>query len=68
MAKASSDQFRVVPYPRMQRLVTDIQRIAHRQHTIHGLLEVDVTGARQYIRDYKVRTGETLSFTAFVTA
>ena len=68
MAKESGDEFQVVSYPRMQRLVTDIQKIAHRQHTVHGLLEVDVTRARQYIREHKANTGETLSFTAFVTA
>lgn len=68
MAKTRDEGYRVVPYPSMQRLVADIQRIAHRQHTIHGLLEVDVTKSRQYIRAHKATTGETLSFTAFVTA
>ena len=67
MAKTRDDEFQVLPYPRMQRLVVDIQKIAHRQHTIHGILEVDVTKARQYIREHKAKTGETLSFTAFVT-
>jgi pyruvate/2-oxoglutarate dehydrogenase complex dihydrolipoamide acyltransferase (E2) component len=32
------------------------------------LLEVDVTEARHFIRGHKARTGETLSFTAFVLA
>lgn len=35
-------------------------------HAIYGLLEVDVTIAREYIRDYKAITGESLSFTAFL--
>jgi len=35
-------------------------------HCIYGLLEVDVTVARQFIADHKVRTGETLSFTGYL--
>ncbi len=37
-----------------------------RKPMIHGLLEVDVTGARAYLRDHKARTGKALSFTAFI--
>jgi pyruvate/2-oxoglutarate dehydrogenase complex dihydrolipoamide acyltransferase (E2) component len=35
-------------------------------HYIYGLLEVDVTVARQFIADHKERTGETLSFTGYL--
>jgi pyruvate/2-oxoglutarate dehydrogenase complex dihydrolipoamide acyltransferase (E2) component len=35
---------------------------------IHGLFEVDVTGARTSLREHKTRTGESLSFTAFLIA
>ncbi len=35
-------------------------------HCIYGLLEVDVTMARQFIAAQKARTGETLSFTGFL--
>ncbi|OJV90275.1 MAG: hypothetical protein BGO39_02345 [Chloroflexi bacterium 54-19] len=41
-------------------------RSAQKTRMIHGLTEVDVTLARQFIRDYKARTGESLSFTAFI--
>lgn len=34
---------------------------------MYGLLEVDVTVAQQFIADHKARTGETLSFTGFLT-
>jgi hypothetical protein len=37
------------------------------KHCIQGLLEVDVTVARQCIAAHKARTGETLSFTGFLT-
>jgi len=35
-------------------------------HPIYGLLEVDVTIAREYLAEHKRRTGESLSFTAFL--
>jgi pyruvate/2-oxoglutarate dehydrogenase complex dihydrolipoamide acyltransferase (E2) component len=43
------------------------QSVRHKP-MIHGLLEVDVTEARTALRAYKARTGESLSFTAFVCA
>jgi pyruvate/2-oxoglutarate dehydrogenase complex dihydrolipoamide acyltransferase (E2) component len=39
-----------------------------RRPLIHGLLEIDVTRARTVLREHKARTGETLSFTAFIVA
>jgi pyruvate/2-oxoglutarate dehydrogenase complex dihydrolipoamide acyltransferase (E2) component len=36
------------------------------KHSIYGLLEVDVTIIRQFITEYKARTGETLSFTGYL--
>jgi len=36
------------------------------KHWMYGLLEVDVTRARQFITQHKARTGETLSFTAYL--
>jgi hypothetical protein len=35
---------------------------------IHGLIEVDVSGARAFLRENKAKTGESLSFTAFLIA
>mgnify|MGYP002682608981 CR=1 FL=1 len=37
-------------------------------HSIYGLLEVDVTLVRRFIAAHKARTGETLSFTGFLTS
>lgn len=50
----------------MRRFALDAGRLGRRKHIVHGLLEMDVTEARQYIREHKARTGESLSFTAFV--
>jgi pyruvate/2-oxoglutarate dehydrogenase complex dihydrolipoamide acyltransferase (E2) component len=57
---------RVVPFPRMRQVYIDTLHLGHRKHTIHGLIEADVTAARRTITEHKARTGETLSFTAFV--
>jgi pyruvate/2-oxoglutarate dehydrogenase complex dihydrolipoamide acyltransferase (E2) component len=57
---------RVVSVPRMRQVYIDTLHLGHRKHTVHGLLEADVTVARQTIADHKARTGEGLSFTAFV--
>jgi len=36
-------------------------------HSIFGLLEIDVTVVRRFIKDYKEHTGETLSFAGYLT-
>lgn len=64
---AYQDKYEVVSFPKARRLVTDIGRISENKHTIRGLLEIDVTKPRQIIRDHKEKTGETLSFTAYLT-
>jgi pyruvate/2-oxoglutarate dehydrogenase complex dihydrolipoamide acyltransferase (E2) component len=58
--------FHEVDFPRIREGAIDLLREAHRKHMIHALLEVDVTDARRRIREHKARTGETLSFTAFI--
>jgi len=58
----------IIPFPKIRRLMVDGGRMARQKHLIHGLVEMDVTDARRLIHDHKSRTGETLSFTAFVMA
>jgi pyruvate/2-oxoglutarate dehydrogenase complex dihydrolipoamide acyltransferase (E2) component len=58
----------VVPYPKMRRLEAIAYRSVQHKPMIHGLLEVDVTRARAHLRDHKEKTGESLSFTAFLIA
>ena len=58
--------YQVVPYPRLQHQMTDWLELMHRRHLFHGLLELDVTDARAAIRQRRARTGEPLSFTAFL--
>jgi pyruvate/2-oxoglutarate dehydrogenase complex dihydrolipoamide acyltransferase (E2) component len=62
------DDYQVAPYPKLRRLLAVMLRALQRKPMMHFLLEVDVTRARQYIREHKANTGETLSFTAFLIA
>jgi hypothetical protein len=45
--------------------MVDGGRLGRRKHTIHALVEFDITSARQEIRRYRSRTGEPLSFSAY---
>jgi pyruvate/2-oxoglutarate dehydrogenase complex dihydrolipoamide acyltransferase (E2) component len=59
-------RYSIEPFPPFRQLVIDGMDLAARRHHIHGLVEVDVTEARERIRQIKERTGERLSFTGFV--
>jgi pyruvate/2-oxoglutarate dehydrogenase complex dihydrolipoamide acyltransferase (E2) component len=60
--------YRMIPYPRYMRFASAAYQSVRHKPMIHGLLEVDVTEARAALRAYKARTGESLSFTAFLCA
>ena len=58
--------YHTLPFPASRQFVVDAGRLARRRSLIHGLLEIDVTQPREFIREHKAETGETLSFTAFL--
>jgi len=58
--------YTVEPYPVLRRFSVDAGVRARHTHAIHGLLEMDVTLARQVIHDHKTHTGEGLSFTGYI--
>ena len=58
----------VIPYPKSRRFMREAIRSTHHKPMMHGLLDVDVTKARTYLREVKARTGESPSFTAFIIA
>ncbi|NIS82190.1 MAG: dehydrogenase [Anaerolineales bacterium] len=66
--KVRKKEYDVVRFPLERSLIVDSMRISNRKRVIHGLLEVDVTEVRTYMREHKARTGERLSFTAFILA
>jgi pyruvate/2-oxoglutarate dehydrogenase complex dihydrolipoamide acyltransferase (E2) component len=58
--------YQVVEIPAGRRIWINALDLAGPTHWMYGLLEVDVTVARQLIAEHKARTGETLSFTGFL--
>jgi len=62
----SPSGYTLTPFPKERQLVIDSSRMGHRKHTIHGLVEIDITSVRNYIEAHKARTGERLSFTAYI--
>ncbi len=64
--KKKRNDYELVPYSKVRRVMAVTLRSAQRTPMIHGLIEVDVTRAREFLRDHKAKTGESLSFTAFI--
>jgi pyruvate/2-oxoglutarate dehydrogenase complex dihydrolipoamide acyltransferase (E2) component len=48
--------------------MTDGGHLGLQKHTVHGLVEFDITRARESIRLHRAETGEALSFSAFFLA
>jgi pyruvate/2-oxoglutarate dehydrogenase complex dihydrolipoamide acyltransferase (E2) component len=61
-----SDDFELVPLPKTRQAIRDMLRVGTQKNMIHGLAEIDVSLPRKLISQYKERTGEKLSFTAFI--
>jgi hypothetical protein len=59
--------YHVVELPVARRDTPNFLDLIQLKHSMYGLLEVDVTVARQFIAEHKRRTGETLSFTGYLT-
>jgi pyruvate/2-oxoglutarate dehydrogenase complex dihydrolipoamide acyltransferase (E2) component len=64
--KQQHADYQVVPYPTIRRWEAAAYRSVRHKPMIHGLLEVDVSRARAFLREHKTKTGESLSFTAFL--
>ena len=60
------EPYHVVDLAPGRRIWLNTLELSWTAHTIYGLLEVDVTAARKHIAEHKARTGESLSFTAFL--
>lgn len=53
-------------FPKFRNPTLDTLDLGKTKHHIPLLLEVDITKAREYIREFKAKTGEGLSFTGWV--
>lgn len=60
--------FDFLPVPYDRSLVVDAGYMAARRHLIYGMVEVDVTRARQALQEIQAAGGPALSFTAFLVA
>jgi hypothetical protein len=59
---------RTLPYPDAQHQAVDWSEIMRRGHTIHGLLEADITETRRAIHRARRESGRPLSLTALIVA
>lgn len=59
---------RVVPFSVNRRMAAASAAVCRRRNTIHTIAEADVTEARSLLREHRARSGESLSFTAYVVA
>lgn len=64
----STAPYTIKPFPAARQTVVDAGWLGSRRHLIHALLELDVTPVRQQLHDHKRRTGESMSFTAFIVS
>ncbi len=60
--------FDILPFPPARKIVVDAGYLASGRHIIYGLLEVDVTKARELRRLLSARDNSKISFTAFIVA
>ena len=61
-----TNPYHVVDFPPERRGMAAFLELKAGKHCMYALLEVDVTVARKFIEDYKVKTGEQLSFTGYL--
>jgi pyruvate/2-oxoglutarate dehydrogenase complex dihydrolipoamide acyltransferase (E2) component len=60
--------FELLPFPSEREVVVDAGYLGTGRHIIYGLVEVDVTRARELRRTLRASDGGELSFTAFLVA
>src|SRR4051794_8588884 len=59
--------YHIVDFPPERRFMANLLNLTWaNKHSMYALLEVDVTGAKQFIKEYQARTGELLSFTGYL--
>lgn len=60
--------YQTLPFSKLRQVMAAAYQSVRNRPMIHGLIEVDVTRARAFLRANKATTGESLSFTAFLIA
>lgn len=65
---SEDENYDLRPFPAEREIVVDAGYLGAKRHIIFGLVEVDVTRARERLRAESERGGKKISFTAFVVA
>ncbi|MFW9979502.1 MAG: 2-oxo acid dehydrogenase subunit E2 [Candidatus Thorarchaeota archaeon] len=63
-----SKGYRIESVPKSRKLIIESCEFALRKHRMIGLFEADVTDARRAIQRHKDETGESISFTGWISA
>src|SRR5260370_8057483 len=66
--KQKRDDYEVVPYSKLRQVLEVMYPSVQREVMTHGWIGVDVSGVREFVGGHKAKTGEALSFTAFIIA
>jgi pyruvate/2-oxoglutarate dehydrogenase complex dihydrolipoamide acyltransferase (E2) component len=64
--KKNPDKYETVPFPRARQPIVDALHQVKNKSIAHALIEMDITDARQQVKDYRKRAGQPLSFTAYL--
>ncbi|NHJ85305.1 MAG: 2-oxo acid dehydrogenase subunit E2 [Asgard group archaeon] len=64
--KKDHGSYSITHFTKMRRMIQDACTMAKYYNHIYGIFEIDVTDAKSIIADHKEKTGEQLSFTAWV--
>jgi pyruvate/2-oxoglutarate dehydrogenase complex dihydrolipoamide acyltransferase (E2) component len=64
--KEKLGSYHIIELPAARRDAPNSHDLYWWKHNVYGLLEVDVTVARQFIAAHKAQTGEALSFTGYL--
>lgn len=64
--KEKLGSYQLIDLPSARRDTPNFLDMYWWKHYIYGLLELDVTVARQFIAEHKARTGEAMSFTGYL--
>ncbi|NHJ01762.1 MAG: dihydrolipoamide acyltransferase [Candidatus Heimdallarchaeota archaeon] len=59
-------EYKIQDFPRNRLSITDYLDVAQKRHIITGLLELDITKARERLKTYKNKTGNAISFTGWI--
>ena len=59
-------KYNEIKFPKTRIATFDVSELGRKKHHIKGLLELDVTRARQLIREDRIKTNKQLSFTAWL--